>query len=266
MTQESPESEELHQALDEIAQIDIDKELVRAADADYGIDAPEAVRNLALGGLLAVAASVILRVQLGWTKASIAVSCIGGCLLVMAGLLVWSSKVWKRRECDRLLDSLGLRGDERVLDAGCGRGLLLVGAAKRLTSGHAVGVDLWTKDQSGNSPAAAVANAQAEGVSDRVTVTSGDVQQLPFNDATFDVVVSNLVLDNIHSKEGWTRAVREIARVLKPGGRVRIADLAHTEQYEATLREEGWNEVERSGFHFLIFPPLRVVTGSKPTR
>lgn len=266
MTPESSESEELHQALDEIAQIDIDKELVRAADADYGIDAPEAVRNFALGGLLAVAVGVILRVQLGWIKASIAVSCIGGCLLIMAGLLVSSSKVWKRRECDRLLDSLGLRGDERVLDAGCGRGLLLIGAAKRLTSGHAAGVDLWTKDQSGNSPDAAVANARAEGVSDRVTVTSGDVQQLPFNDATFDVVVSNLVLDNIHSEEGWTRAVREIARVLKPGGRVLIADLAHTEQYEATLREEGWSEVERSGLHFRIFPPVRVVAGSKPTR
>ena len=172
----------------------------------------------------------------------------------------------KLRLRDRLLDSLGLRGDERVLDAGCGRGLLLVGAARRLTSGHAVGLDLWTKDQSGNSPDAALANARAEGVGGRVTVTSGDVQRLPFRDATFDVVVSNLVLDNIHSEEGWTRAVREIARVLKPGGRVLIADLAHTEQYEAMLREEGWSEVERSGLHFRIFPPVRVVAGSKPTR
>ena len=59
-------------------------------------------------------------------------------------------------------------------------------------------------------------------------------------------------------------AVRDLARVVKPGGRLLISDLAHTEQYEATLRDEGWSRVERSGRHFLIFPPVRVVVGSKP--
>ena len=234
--------------------------------ADYGIDAPEAVRNLALGGLVVIAVGVVLWLLLGWTIALIAASATGGFLLILAALLVSSSKVSKLRECERLLDSLKLRGDERVLDAGCGRGVLLVGAARRLTSGQAVGVDLWTKDQSGNGPDAALDNARVEGVIDRVTVTSGDVRQLPFEDAAFDVVVSNLVLDNLKSREGWAQAVREMARVLKPGGHVLVSDLAHTDQYAATLHDEGWSEVERSSRHFLIFPPVRIVTGTKPTQ
>ena len=233
------------------------------ARADYGIDAPEALRNFALGGVVAVAVGLLLG-RRGRSWASILASGVGGLMITLVMLMVASSKFGKLRLRDRLLDSLGLRGDERVLDAGCGRGLLLVGAARRLTSGDAVGVDLWTKDQSGNSPDAALANARAEGVDDRVTVTSGDVQRLPFRDATFDVVVSNLVLDNLHDEQGWTEAVRDLARVVKPGGRLLISDLAHTEQYEATLRDEGWSEVERSGPRFLIFPPVRVVVGSKP--
>jgi len=233
---------------------------------DYGIDAPEAVRNLALGGIVVIAVGVVLWLLLGWIILLIAASGTGGFLLILAVLLVSSSKVSKLRECERLLDSLELRGDERVLDAGCGRGVLLVGAARRLTSGHAVGVDLWTKDQSGNRPDAALANARAEGVIDRVTVTSGDVRQLPFEDAAFDVVVSNLVLDNLKSKEGWAQAMREMARVLKPGGRVLVSDLAHTDQYAATLHDEGWSEVQRSSPHFFIFPPVRIVTGTKPTQ
>jgi hypothetical protein len=57
---------------------------------------------------------------------------IGVILLPLAGAQVLFSKVGKLRERDRLLDSIPWRGDEAVLDVGCGRGLLLVGAAKRL--------------------------------------------------------------------------------------------------------------------------------------
>ena len=69
----------------------------------------------------------------------------------------------------QLLDTLGLRGDERILDLGCGRGAVLLMAAERLTTGRAVGVDLWQRaDQSGNGEAATRRNAVAEGVADRV--------------------------------------------------------------------------------------------------
>lgn len=68
-----------------------------------------------------------------------------------------------------LLDQIPWRGDERVLDLGCGRGAVLLMAAQHLTTGRAVGVDLWKRgDQSGNAAKATQRNAAAEGVGDRV--------------------------------------------------------------------------------------------------
>jgi arsenite methyltransferase len=96
--------------------------------------------------------------------------------------MVRSSRAGKLIERDRLLDELPWRGDEWVLGVGCGRGLLLIGAAKRGTIGQAVGLDLWRKqDQAGNDPAATLANAQAEGVAERVELRDGDARQLPFD-------------------------------------------------------------------------------------
>jgi ubiquinone/menaquinone biosynthesis C-methylase UbiE len=173
--------------------------------------------------------------------------------------------VGKLRMREWLLDSLALRGGETVLDAGCGRGLLLNAAARRLTTGKAIGVDLWqAADQSGNSPEATLANARAEGVAERVEVKTGDMRELPLPDETIDIVVSSMAIHNIRDKEGRAQAVREIARVLKPEGRLRLLDFQCTDEYLQTLRELGWQGAERSGLMFRMFPPVRLVRGTKP--
>ena len=75
-------------------------------------------------------------------------------LLGMGCFMLYFSKVEKLRERDKLLDLVEWSGQERVLDVGCGRGLMLIGAAKRLSSGKAIGIDLWQQqDQANNSPA-----------------------------------------------------------------------------------------------------------------
>ena len=105
-----------------------------------------------------------------------------------------------------LLDSLNLRGDERILDMGCGRGAVLLMAAQRLITGRAVGVDQWrTIDQSGNSAEATQRNAVAEGVADRVELHTGDMKALPFEDNSFDLVQS--------STSRCTRIARSSSRV-----------------------------------------------------
>ena len=163
------------------------------------------------------------------------------------------------------MDLVNLRGDEMVLDVGCGRGLLLNIAAKRLTTGKAVGIDLWQmEDLTDNRPEATLANAEAEGVADRVEVKTGDMQQMPFLDETFDVAVASMSIHNIRDRDGRVRAVREIARVLKPGGRVALQDFQCTEEYAQTLREMGWSNVERSELIATMWPPVRIVTGKKP--
>jgi ubiquinone/menaquinone biosynthesis C-methylase UbiE len=160
----------------------------------------------------------------------------------MAVWMICSSKYGKARERETYLDLLAWRGNERVLDVGCGRGLFLIGAAKRLTTGRAVGIDIWqAEDLSGNTPAAPLDNARIEGVADRVEVQTADARKLPFDDASFDVVLSSAALHNIYDAAERQTAVREIARVLKVGGRVLIDDVRHTRDYARTLREAGFD-------------------------
>jgi arsenite methyltransferase len=212
---------------------------------NYGIDAPVAVRNLILGGVGALVLAVA-SYFFDWGLTRMATSIAIGWLAV-AGWMVWDSKVGKLWSRDRLLDGLALRGDETVLDVGCGRGLLLIGAAKRLTTGKAVGVDIWqTEDLSGNRPEATLENAQIEGVAERVEVKDGDARRLPFADATFDVIVTKDALHNIYHAAERDTAVREIVRVLRPGGRVFLGDVRHTGQYMQVLRECRLEDVRRS--------------------
>ena len=156
-----------------------------------------------------------------------------------------------------LLDRLKLRGDERILDLGCGRGAVLLMAAQHLTTGRAVGVDLWRRvDQSGNSAEATRRNAIAEGVADRVELHTGDMTALPFEDNSFDVVVSSLAIHNISGRAGREKAIGEAVRVLRPGGRLLIADVRATRQHQAQLARLGMNDVARRGlgWRFLAGP------------
>ena len=239
--------------------------------ANYGIDAPGLVRNFALAGASSLVLGTYFYYAFRASRPVLATTVVGlGLLwglwgLGSAGLMVRSSKVGKLKERDRILDAIPWRGDEVVLDAGCGRELLLIGAAKRLTTGRAVGVDIWqTRDQSGNSPVVTLENARAEGVDGRVEIRDGDLRDLQLEDETFDVVLSSLVLHNIHDREEREGAIRELARVLKPGGRLTIVDIWNTDEYARVLRESGMEDVRRSGLSFNIFPPVRKVTARKP--
>jgi SAM-dependent methyltransferase len=237
---------------------------------NYGIDAPNVVRNLLLIGagslLVGVTAFFIFPERLQWLRVAIGLICLVSFLTVTSEALymIWSSKVGKFRERDWLLDLVALRGDEKVLDVGCGRGLLLNGAARRLTIGKAVGVDIWNKqDQSGNDPDATRANARAEGVAERVEIVYGDARSMPFADNEFDVVISSLAIHNIPGSEARYRAISEIMRVLKPGGRFAILDFQHVREYAGWFERLGALDVRIVGPHWLIFPPVRIITGRK---
>lgn len=159
----------------------------------------------------------------------------------------------KLRTRDALLDLVDWRGDEQVLDIGTGAGMLLIGAAKRLTrGGRAIGIDIWSaKDLSDNSDATTRRNIALEGVGDRAEVRTEDAIRLSAPDATFDVVVSLLCLHNIEPKADQAEACRQIARVLKQGGRVVIGDYIPTHDYARALAEAGL-VVRRSGSAFAV--------------
>jgi arsenite methyltransferase len=234
---------------------------------DYGIDAPGVIRNLlVIGGALIISAGIfpvirIANVIILWKSAGLSsgISCmIGGLLMLLY------AKWWKFLHRDRMLKMISWRGDEQVLDVGTGRGLLLVGAARLLKSGKSVGIDVWsTKDLSGNSLERTQSNIEIEGVKDKVVLKSEDARKLSFPDASFDVILSNLCIHNIPDSEGRAQACREIARVLKPGGKAVISDFIHTGFYQKIFRESGL-KVSRTSINPLSFPPLRIIKAEKP--
>ena len=238
--------------------------------ADYGLDAPGIIRMLAIIGILSLVAAftwpqlqaaqpaiqdIAIRPSLLW---------MGWALLAGSAMMIVSSTWGKLRARDRLLDRFQFNGNETVLDVGCGHGLLLIAAAKRVPTGKAIGVDLWSQvDQKDNSSAATMANARAEGVADRVDVRDGDMRQLPLDDASVDLVVSCLAIHNVSGSADRRKAIREIVRVLKPGGYVGIIDIAHIGEYVDEFRKAGMSSVTTHGFTPWIYPPTRVMTATK---
>lgn len=68
---------------------------------------------------------------------------------------------------------------------------------------------------------------------------------------------------NIYNREERREALREIIRVLKPGGQFAILDFQHVKEYAEVLKEFNAADVQLIGPHYLMFPPVRIVTGRK---
>ena len=108
----------------------------------------------------------------------------------------------------RWIDELGLPTNSRVVDLGCGAGLLAVDLAER---GYVVDA-MDTSDEMVNLARTTVARAR---FADRVTVTVGDAHRFPFDSGSRDLIVALGVLPFLHSPQA---ALAEMHRVLKPGG------------------------------------------------
>lgn len=196
----------------------------------YGVDAPLIPAAFAAAGTLSLVAAA------RWRTGRVAASAVGAVLLANSGCFLHTSVRGKHRIWRDEFDRLGLAGDEELLDLGCGRGAVLIEAARRLPRGRAVGADLWTSDQSGNRPETTIANAEAAGVADRVDVHTADMASLPFADDSFDVVTSAMAIHNIPSRSDRHRALDEAVRVLRPGGQLLIADVSfEAKRYAAHL-------------------------------
>jgi len=219
---------------------------------NYGIDAPGVVRNFAIIAvvLLSITLFAYLRGSPDWLAPLLPTIRLTG--LICLAMMVWmiSSSLWfKQIVMRRLLDEHAWRGDEQVLDVGCGRGLVAIGAARRLGAGGTVrGLDLWqARDLSDNNAGTAAANAEAAGVADRLAIDTGDMRAMPYADGQFDVIASMTAIHNIDDKPGRSQAIAEVWRVTKPGGQILIYDIRHTRAYADQLEVLGATDVRMSG-------------------
>jgi arsenite methyltransferase len=230
----------------------------------YGIDAPYLLPVLGLLLVVNVVNGVISGSVWPFVGAVVVLAC--------AGCGLYTSRRGKFAVWAGLLNQLQLQGDESILDLGCGRGAVLLLAAQHLTTGRAVGVDLWRRgDQSGNAAEATWRNALAEGVAERVQLHTADMTSLPFQPNSFDLVVSNVAIHNIKGRSGRERAIEEAVRVLRPGGRLLIADLWATGLYRDLLMHLGMIDVARRRLGWRMWwtgpwLPTRLVTATKPER
>ncbi len=220
---------------------------------DYGIDAPGMVRNLLIAGIVAL--SLLLPALIGFWPGQPWGGLLVGLLLLCAAyclglgfLVLHASRIGKLSQREHLLDLIPWSGREHVLDVGCGHGLMLVAAAKRLPMGKAVGIDLWhSEDQADNRPDVPLTNARLEGVADRVEVQTADMRRLPFSDECFDVVLSHWAVHNLHGAKERSQTLTEMTRVLKPGGYIILADIEYHVEYADGLASLGLGDVRHVG-------------------
>jgi arsenite methyltransferase len=237
---------------------------------DYGIDAPYILSGLVtVGAVLLIAAAISLWI---FHMPGVATGCLVGAALTFASAAsyFYTTRHGKFVVWAQLLSQAGLRGDERIIDLGCGRGAVLLMAAQLLPRGSATGVDIWrTFDQSGNNPEVTRRNAEREGVLDRIELLTADIRSIPLPDDSFDVIVSSLAIHNLSNPAARDEVIDEAVRLMRPGGTLFIADIRATSAYADRLRRRGMADVVMRylGWRFCYGGPFfatKLVTARKP--
>lgn len=146
-------------------------------------------------------------------------------------LLAWLLLLARERAFrDRLVRLARLEPGQSVLDIGCGTGSLAIAAKRRVgLSGRMHGIDA-------SPEMIARARKKASKAGADVTFTNGVVEGLPFPEAQFDAVLSTLMLHHL-PRAAREQCVREVRRVLKPGGRVLAVDFGRAAGGRSSLIE-----------------------------
>ena len=195
-------------------------------------------------GIIGVALSLILLVVFALVLHGVAkiILCVIFAIaaVLMCVYLAWSVYAYnafsydgKRRVSKRIIDGtasyIDIPDGGVALDIGCGSGALAIAVAKKNPNANVIGCDRWGKEYASFSKLLCKENARAEGV-ENIKFRKGDATALPFEDETFDAVMSNYVYHNIPTNDRQA-ILLETLRTLKKGGTFAIHDIFSKQKY-----------------------------------
>jgi SAM-dependent methyltransferase len=244
------------------------KKLLSSTHLSYGLDTPGPVWVLLFASsLMGLLGSLALKLDTEWHLLGfLGVAALGlAVLLIGVGIwMVWGAIRGKVLAAKDFINRLELKKNHKLLDVGCGRGFILIEAAKSMPRGRATGLDNWSQfDLYVNNPGKTWENALVEGVSARVQVDTGDMRKLPYPRNSFDRVTAHLALHRLKNRVDRVKTLQEMFRVLKPKGLLALQDYIYLHQTLEDLNNLHFKNISISKYKFFFFPPVRLVLAYK---
>ncbi|MBI1279967.1 MAG: methyltransferase domain-containing protein [Anaerolineaceae bacterium] len=223
--------------------------------SNYQWQIPSSVRHLSLIGIIVLVVAMVLT-HLGISYA-LGIG-VGVALLLHLPILALTSigLILRRARTGfigTVVNLIPWKGNEEVLDVGCGSGILLFACIKESPTAKGTGIDIYDPYSFGGSAGVFWKNAEIEGVKSRINLQQVDARTMPFEDERFNVIVSSLAMHHVGDSADQEKATREIVRTLKPGGKIVICDVGRAlNTPEKVFRSLGLANVRRSGHLFQI--------------
>lgn len=215
----------------------------------YGIDAPLAILIYTVFGI-----GLVGHTYLNRSNYLISIELFIGIILMIGAVIYWHiTSRGKYQIFDCAVKQLQPELNDQILDLGCGRGALLTRLASQVqVPGKVVGLDLWlSRDQSNNKMTTTQKNVDDLGLTDWVTLVTGDMTKLAFPDNSFEMITSSFAIHNVKNKQARDQAINEAVRVLKPHGQIMIIDTGHNlNEYGQALQAAGVQVIQSRRLRF----------------
>lgn len=230
----------------------------------FGIDAPYVPAIFTITGVVLFSIGILSR-DAPWLWCGLGIVFLAQAALYLYAT-IWGEFVLWRDICRQI----PCPDDAYILDVGSGRGMGIIMFLTEHPKARGVSIDLWqSRDLHGNDPEVARRNADANGVRDRLYYLTEDMTKLPMPLNTFDVAMAYISIRTLAKKADRAQAVREMYRVVKSGGEIRIVDVQHLRQYRDVLIDCGATDIQLRGLGWRgwfgnPWYSLKVVTARKP--